>query len=131
MARIWLALAWIGIGIEGLWFCLVPLAMTGTIGAKDLIDLFKLTVIFAFWIGVVYGAISFGRAPALLPFTALANVIGCVALKDDIPWGGTRSDWLYLAYHHSVEVVILIGSFLAFQQRSRHQSEWQQRTKTL
>jgi hypothetical protein len=122
--RIWLVITWIGIGLEGIWFCLVPLAMTGTIGAKDLPAIFMVFLLFVFWIGLVYGAISFERIPALLPFTALANLIGCVALKN-IPWRGTRSDWLQLAYHHSIEVVILISSCVAFQQRRRQQIELQ------
>jgi hypothetical protein len=122
--KAWLVITWIGIGLEGLWFCLVPIAMTGTIGAKDLPGILMLVLLFAFWIGLVYGAISFGRVPALLPFTALANLIGCVALKI-IPWRGNRSDWLQLAYSHSIEVIILISSYLAFQQRRREQIEWQ------
>jgi hypothetical protein len=126
--KVWLAIAWLGIGLEGLWFCLVPLAMTGTIGAKDLPAIFMLVLLFAFWIGLVYGAISFRRIPALLPFTALANLIGCVALKHDIPWGGTRSDWLRLAYHHSIEATILISSYCAFQQKRRERIEWQNGT---
>jgi hypothetical protein len=86
--------------------------------------------LFAFWIGMVYGAVSFSRTRALLPLTALANFIGCVALKI-IPWGGTRSEWLDLAYDHSIDVVILISSYLAFQQERREQMEWQQRTQAL
>jgi hypothetical protein len=102
--------------------------MTGTIGAKDLIGISKLVLLFAFWIGLVYGAISFRRVPALLPLTALANLIGCVALKV-IPWNGARAEWLDFAYGHSIDVLILASSFLAFQQRSRQQSEWQQITQ--
>jgi hypothetical protein len=94
--------------------------MTGTIGAKDLMIIFKLVLVFALWIGLVYGAISFRRVPALLLFTALANLIGCLALKT-IPWGGTHSEWLHLAYEHSIDVVILISGYLAFQQRRRDQ----------
>ena len=130
MARIWLALAWIGIGLEGLWFCFVPLAMTGTIGTKDLIGISKLVLLFAFWIGLVYGAISFRRVPALLPFTALANLVGCIALKV-IPWSGARKEWLDFAYGHSIDVLILATSYLAYQQRARQLSEWQQGAETL
>jgi hypothetical protein len=98
--------------------------MTGTIGAKDLIGIFKLFLVFAFWIGLVYGAISFRRAPALLPLTALTNFVGCVVLKT-IPWGGNRSEWLDFAYGHFIDVLILASSYLAFQQSARHQSESQ------
>ena len=119
--KVWLAVAWIGIGLEGLWFCVVPLAMTGTIGLKDLSSILKLGLLFALWIGLVYGAISFHRAPVLLPFTALANFVGCVALKS-LPWRGTASDWAHLAYMHSVDVVILVSSYFAFQQKRREQS---------
>ena len=54
--KVWLAVCWVGIGLEGLWFCVVPLAMTGTIGLKDLSSILKLGLIFALWIGLVYGA---------------------------------------------------------------------------
>jgi hypothetical protein len=119
--KAWLAIAWIGISLEGLWFCVVPLAMTGTIGLKDLSSILKLGLLLALWIGLVFGAISFRRAPALLPFIALANFVGCVVLKN-LPWGGTLSDWLHLAYMHSMDVVILISSYFAFQQRRHEQN---------
>jgi hypothetical protein len=103
--------------------------MTGTIGAKDLIGIFKLFLVFVFWIGLVYGAISFRRAPALLPLTALTNFVGCVVLKT-IPWGGSRSEWLDFAYGHSIDVLILASSYFAYQQRARQLSAWQQTTQT-
>jgi hypothetical protein len=122
--KVWLGITWIGIGLEGLWFCLVPLAMTGTIGAKDLPGIFMLILLFAFWIGLVYGVISFSRVPALLPFTALVNLIGCVTTKN-FPWPRDRADWWQLAYQHSIDVIILISSYFAFQQRARQLSAGQ------
>jgi hypothetical protein len=123
MVRVWLVVVCIGIGLEGIWF-LLAIGLYGLVDAKELLNSLRFLTIFALWIGLVYGAISFHRAPALLPFTALANFIGAVALKN-IPWGGTSSEWLHLAYEHSIDVGILIGPYFAFQQRRRQQIEWQ------
>jgi hypothetical protein len=128
LTKLWLALVWIGIGLEGAWF-LAAFALAG-IDTRYLLDSFKLIFLLVFWIGMVFGAISFRRNAALLPLTALANLIGCVALKV-IPWSGARAEWLHFAYGHSIDVLILASSFLAFQQRSRQHSEWQQRTQAL
>ena len=113
--RIWLTIVWIGIGVEGLWF-FVAFSMVGIIDPKHLTESLRLILIFAIWLGLVFAASFFRRAPSLLPWAALANLIGCVALKG-IPRGGTPSDYSYLAYTHLIDVVILASSYFSFQQR--------------
>jgi len=110
--RIWLTIVWIGIGLEGLCF-FVAFSMVGIVDPKHLTESLRLILIFAIWLGLVFTASFFRRAPFLLPWVALANFIGCVALKG-IPRGGTPSDYSYLAYTHLTDVVILISSYFAF-----------------
>jgi hypothetical protein len=84
--KIWLAVAWIG---ESLFFWLFEVRI---IDPKHLTESLRLILIFAFWIGLVFATSFFRRIPSLVPWGALANPIGCVALKG-IPRGGTPSGY--------------------------------------
>jgi peptidoglycan/LPS O-acetylase OafA/YrhL len=126
LSKVWLAITWIGIGLEGAWF-LAAFGLAG-IDLRYPLNSFKLIFLFGFWLGMVMGAFSFNRRATLLPSTALANLIGCVAMKV-IPWNGARDEWLHFAYGHSIDVLILVSSYLAYQERARQLAEWQQRNQ--
>lgn len=99
---VWQIVLWICLAIEGLWFFaafnLAPAPYPH-----------QLWLLLAFWLLVVACVVVFKRMPAIAFFAASVNLIGCALVKSRP--GGVAHPWLWFAYYHSADVLIVIAAF--------------------
>jgi hypothetical protein len=98
-----LGIVWLSIVGEGFWF----------LAAGSVAPFYTaLKVLSAIWFLLLLSAVFFAKVPILLPLFATINLIVCVAIKPTFPGWGT--DIESLLYVHSVDILLVLSSWVAF-----------------
>jgi hypothetical protein len=98
-----LGIVWLSIAGEGMWFLAAGMVATFFTALK---------ILLVIWFMLLLSAIFFARAPILLPLVATLNLIVCIAIKPTFPGWGT--DIESLLYVHSVDILLVLSSWVAF-----------------
>lgn len=111
---LWHIALWLGVVVEGLWFFvafkLAPAPYP-----------YQLPLLLLLWALVVLCIVAFKQRPLLAFIAACINLVGCALLKSRP--GGVAHPWLWFAYYHLIDVLIVIATFAIWQQWQKDAAE--------
>jgi hypothetical protein len=106
----WRIALWMCLIAEGVWFFiafnLAPAPYP-----------YQLWLMLLLWFLIVVCMLTLDQKPVIAFLAACINLVGCALLKSRP--GGVAHPWLWFAYYHSVDVLIVIAAFAIWQQRIR------------
>jgi hypothetical protein len=111
--KIWLAIIWLCMLLEGVWFF--------TAGSFMLTHpALSYCLLLMLWLIVLIGLVRFTRRPNFLVVGSLANLIGCVSITAIA--GGLPNPIWRLLYDHSLDIVIFVSSYMALRSYQKEHS---------